>query len=435
MKLIDQLRAAVAAPRGHLLAHFQSSGYKGVDQLATSLRPYLRQVNAFRLSDEVVEAACTLALDHPDILSELSRRCRLPYDICFFEWSNWHKLRVCNGVIQDACPPTVGALLMREPDSASFSVTTVSPGAPDGGIGMAAFTWVFSPDNDWGGHGSPVTALLQRSLDDDVALYLRRLDWSGSGLEKAVPDSVLESFYQHRLMVPYIYGGFTWQGKELSEAQLQWDSARSLSRRVKLDLNRFEKRGLLEALESDKLVEHRVPPWRYKQFGKPAGHHAGLPFYRSKIKDLVRQDICTSFAEEFGDPKLIIAALALINANDRIVEIGEPVADIGSTFAGGRILKYMAQRTVHLKLPFKQCRRMLRALAYKIRRRRHEVMGHWCSSHRDGDTTCAHQYDDIDPVRKMCKLCKHRIWYRKEHARGDASIGFVRHEYEVERRA
>lgn len=47
------------------------------------------------------------------------------------------------------------------------------------------------------------------------------------------------------------------------------------------------------------------------------------------------------------------------------------------------------------------------------------------------DPFCSHTYEDVDPRLKVCKSCGHKVWFKKEHVRGDASLGFVRHSYEV----
>lgn len=411
-KLVDKFNLAIADPNKNLAVHglWSNNGEK----VARTLRPIMRTAVVFRLDEEVVDAACRLALDHPDVLAEMSRRARLPYDTVFLEWSNHQKLKSCEGRIYPTTPEHVGALLTREPgDTAVFNSTVISPSAEgDGGelIGMSPFSFAFNPDNDWGSHTGYLHAFFREQ--QDIREQLRT-----AGLF----TSIEEGFYDHLIMDPFIYGSATWHHKEYEEAPLQWDAARSISRRTRLIWNPYEKKTMQEALESDEIIKYRVANW------------AGGGTAQKKRKEAIVDDLRLSYQEELGDAKLIIAIISLLSAGTKIVDWSDTISGDGSSFAGGRIVKYMHARVVKLKLPIKEVRRTLRAMAYKIKKRRHEVMGHWCSSHRTGDSSCSHKYEDIDPRVKVCSICKHRIWYKKDHMRGDASIGFVHHTYEVEK--
>jgi hypothetical protein len=63
-----------------------------------------------------------------------------------------------------------------------------------------------------------------------------------------------------------------------------------------------------------------------------------------------------------------------------------------------------------------------------VRRRAHQVRGHWRKDYRHPLLPgCVHVFDD----NMTCKLCSgHKLWIA-EHQRGDASLGFVTHDYEI----
>jgi hypothetical protein len=55
----------------------------------------------------------------------------------------------------------------------------------------------------------------------------------------------------------------------------------------------------------------------------------------------------------------------------------------------------------------------------------HEVVGHFAQSHKVGDDACSHQYEKRGPNSWVCLLCTKKRWYRREHVRGDPSVGTV----------
>ena len=66
--------------------------------------------------------------------------------------------------------------------------------------------------------------------------------------------------------------------------------------------------------------------------------------------------------------------------------------------------------------------------AIALRQRAHQVRGHRRRDWRNPlDKLCEHDFDD----HMVCRRCHgHQIWIA-EHQRGDASVGFVTHDYEI----
>ena len=79
-------------------------------------------------------------------------------------------------------------------------------------------------------------------------------------------------------------------------------------------------------------------------------------------------------------------------------------------------------------MPETQCRKLALNTAALIRRRAHQVRGFWRSDWRHPlSPLCAHAFDDT----MICRHCRGRKIWIAEHQRGDASIGFVTHDYSV----
>jgi hypothetical protein len=145
----------------------------------------------------------------------------------------------------------------------------------------------------------------------------------------------------------------------------------------------------------------------------------------------------TTIVEEAGKFRMVVSLLCLLNAKDREVDIGVPKRPPGSSFIGGKVRPYAEFRHVRLRLPEREAYASLRSQLHDsgMSRRRHGVRGHWCNSRRTGDPACAHDYHLVDgnPNRLACRHCGHKRWFRPYHERGDASLGYVSHDYVVEK--
>lgn len=111
--------------------------------------------------------------------------------------------------------------------------------------------------------------------------------------------------------------------------------------------------------------------------------------------------------ESIGDARFLVAILAMINS----VPISSTVTQTGGRRVGrkGRVSAYLGHTTVTIEYPHKEVRLKLRqALTEQAKRRAHMVRGHW----------------------RHYKNPERRVWIAP-HQRGDASIGFVTHDYNV----
>ena len=119
--------------------------------------------------------------------------------------------------------------------------------------------------------------------------------------------------------------------------------------------------------------------------------------------------------------------LLLAMINDIPVSFEKVVPSKGYV-ARGSYKKFLAHSVIHLTVPQKQWRKVAARALIAIRRRAHQVRGFWRKDWRHPLlAACTHDFDDD----MVCRRCGgHSIWVH-EHQRGDASLGFVTHDYEV----
>jgi len=129
------------------------------------------------------------------------------------------------------------------------------------------------------------------------------------------------------------------------------------------------------------------------------------------------------------EPELPIRDLWVLLAtlNDLPV-LYEHVTPSHGYVARGSYKRFLGHSIVHLTVPETRWRSLVRKTAALVRRRAHQVRGHFRKDRwrplRDG---CDHVFD----AEMVCRGCGgHKIWVA-EHQRGDASIGFVTHDYSV----
>jgi hypothetical protein len=130
-------------------------------------------------------------------------------------------------------------------------------------------------------------------------------------------------------------------------------------------------------------------------------------FYTEKIMRVYRAQSQFNPLEELaGDLRHLWALLATIN--DLPVSISDVTTSKGF-IAKGRHRKFVDHKVIRMTVPTKRYKKIAAQAIAHARRRAHQVRGHW-------------RKDRWHPGE--------RIWIR-EHQRGDASLGFVTHSYEI----
>lgn len=117
----------------------------------------------------------------------------------------------------------------------------------------------------------------------------------------------------------------------------------------------------------------------------------------------------------------------LATINDLPIKI-EHVEPSKGYIARGSYKKFLSHSIIHLTVPETHYRKLALKMSALLRRRAHQVRGHWRKDWRIPlSKVCQHDFDE----RMICRRCHgHQIWVH-EHQRGDASIGFITHDYEL----
>lgn len=117
----------------------------------------------------------------------------------------------------------------------------------------------------------------------------------------------------------------------------------------------------------------------------------------------------------------------LATINDLPVRI-ETVEPSRGYLARGSYKKFLKHSIVHLTVPETQFRRLVTKSAIMLRKRAHQVRGHWRKDWRHPlSPLCEHVFDEM----LSCRNCRGRQVWVHEHQRGDTSLGFVTHDYVV----
>lgn len=140
-----------------------------------------------------------------------------------------------------------------------------------------------------------------------------------------------------------------------------------------------------------------------------------------------------SLLNEWGGVVRRVWAL-LATINDIPTTIGT-VRQTKGFLARGRIRKFLDHSTITLNIPARKDTKVLaRQLIAIAHRRRHPVRAHWRDDWRHPpDPRCQHLYEIIDDAadRIECSRCGGRQTYIHRHERGDATLGWVGHSYNI----
>lgn len=127
------------------------------------------------------------------------------------------------------------------------------------------------------------------------------------------------------------------------------------------------------------------------------------------IKNISKEKIDVSMKESAGTMRYAWALLAAINDTPTTFDEVRPSKGY---IARGQYRKFLEHTVIRLKIPGRYTLQTLaRHVSRVARRRAHQVRGHW---------------------RENWRKPGEKLWI-KEHQRGDASLGFVTHDYSVEK--
>jgi len=170
--------------------------------------------------------------------------------------------------------------------------------------------------------------------------------------------------------------------------------------------------------------------------GVPSYHNDNIhlvrpPHYSVKFFDetILKNHMFNPLQEAAGDLRYIWSLLATINDIKITFESVKPTKGFVSR---GRWKRFCDHTIVHLQVPATRWRKSAAQVIAISRRRAHQVRGFWRKHwKRPLLAFCEHEFE-ADEAHITCKHCGgQRIWIH-EHMRGDATLGFVLHDYSVE---
>lgn len=137
--------------------------------------------------------------------------------------------------------------------------------------------------------------------------------------------------------------------------------------------------------------------------------------------------------ETIGELRAAWTLLATLNDLPVIFDQVRPSR--GQMMKGGNYRRFVDHSVIRLVVP---AHRSLRTLATRaliaMHRRAHEVRGHWRNDWRHPRTPgCDHDWINHNEHALKCRHCSGRRLWIPAHQRGNDRIGFVLHDYSVER--
>lgn len=180
-----------------------------------------------------------------------------------------------------------------------------------------------------------------------------------------------------------------------------------------------------------------------------------LPLSRALTSEEWHKVMHAAVRECFGDLRNLIAILLLMNRPSLTQYVREVPHWRG--FIKGKLRPYMSHTVVTIPLDPKPTLRKIGTLAGDaIEKRRHEVRGTYCHDelYRKGTKAgCIHNFipdpkheddpdrwhfipgynpnADIERDNWVCKDCGGHRWWREDHHRGNAALGFVEKSYKI----
>jgi hypothetical protein len=167
---------------------------------------------------------------------------------------------------------------------------------------------------------------------------------------------------------------------------------------------------------------------------------------------LKEKEILSTLVNEcFADLRNIIGLLLLINRPSITTYVRDVPHKRG--FVKGKLLPFMSYTEATIKIdPKPMLRTIGTSLGEAEKKRRHEVRGSWChdEAYRKGNmSNCIHNFiphpnyvandskfhfnetNEVERDNWLCNKCSGHRWWRVEHIRGNAVVGFVGKDYKA----
>jgi hypothetical protein len=391
----DILNAACADPKRLLGGDPADFGQK--KNLAARLREKLRASRKFYVDEEVARAAMRLGVQHPNILLEMLRRARPPFETIWLDWPLRPQIEE-SGTPYYADAPERSACFIDRLQDDEFRLTLMGGPPKD------------DPTNNQ-------VAVNNLAIVYNVRIPIARPDLDNlqitiAGISKLSPELLKKALI-----------GSGYNDRNNPDA----DTEENKYRQVYCDQLAAHAAWIINPL----LANYQKDVFAGKYDGKRYTHRRrgfddSVRTVEASAKDALSYMYANDIMEHSGQWRFVVSLLALINAQDHVQHEDYRYGKTRSQIVGGHIVPYLEHILVKLKLPRQVVEtRMVADLVDAIPRRRHEVIGHFRQSRKRGDANCAHAYFDVTPTRQRCALCNHSIWWVDEFERGDARLGYV----------
>lgn len=192
-------------------------------------------------------------------------------------------------------------------------------------------------------------------------------------------------------------------------------------------------------------VTDEATPWvsAFQDAGRDAEIGTGMIGYRSPSVSIT---LHSALLEREGNPKAVLDLIsdwcgcmrrvwALLATLNDVPAIATEVRQAKGFVAKGRYRTFLDHKTLTINIPQKSYTKVARNLIALARRRAHQVRGHFRVDWRNPPSKrCSaflangiHAWD----TNNTCTVCRGHRLVIPEHQRGDASLGFVTHDYAV----
>jgi len=384
--LVDRLLAATYQPDKRV--DNVSGTSNGSRTLAAAMRAKILSSQRYFLTDDVVEAATELGIQHPDILAAMVPRARLPFSKMYIEWSNFAQLRPQGRTIAEDAIDRVGFCVEQISSPNEFPLFKITGFGIDERINKAmtlATQIIYTLDSQVLNH---VPFLMQERSN------LARL----SGVSKELLDAALLGTTYHRIA-------------QITDDPEMHDYQLEICRKLA---------GCASYVLSD------LFPSYDEILNKP-----------KVILDSFTHIVSDTIKETMGTWRFIISVLALIQSREYTDHVQPLRNHAKRRFVNGKSVPYLQLWRVSLKLPRKVViRNVVTSVRESLPQPRRTIEGYW-RRRRSGNPealTCNHVDVAETANRYRCVFCKSAFFFTPEHERGSAEIGYVKKDRVVETR-
>ena len=383
-----------------------------IEQHLRNYRGLLRRAQRFYLTDDFAEKSMAASHDLPKV-QQWSNLARLPYGVTWFEFDCKAKVRA--SVAAGALSPSK-VTMDDVPNRMGFLFQTIDE--QTGVWAMTIFSDAMGVPEDVGAH--PVTYLYAPEAASPLILNLPK-PWRASG-------PVYEVCKKERFRLSDKNDNVLYSGVTSTSIEEQW---RGMAAAI-LGINSHPGDAFLAGFQDRVTV---VPEFMFRAVSESL--RTSNEDAEHQQLNLMRAIFFNALKEETGMLRWAIAILAMMAAAP-VVKHYFPASSDQRMFRG-KHLPYLDHNVITLSLPKENAvplihRALMKSVKERQRNRAHMVRGHFCAVEygKEIPFKCRHENTIVENGIGVCLKCERKVRWKQEHARGDASRGWVNHDYVVE---